>query len=258
MSSFSNADIAASAFLTPMRPRTQDATPLLAAEPDRWFATPYGAVAGWVHGSGPAVLLVHGWSGSHADLGAFVNPLAAAGRRVVSIDLPAHGRSEGKTASIPDLARAILAVAEELGPLSGVIAHSVGCAAVGMALKQGLGAPRTVLVAPPARYAHFARAFARQAGVDPEELLVALRNRDIDIDSVDFPAMAPQLKSQALIIHSKDDQVVPFANGKALAGAWPGSAFMERDGLGHGRILADGEVIAASVSFMAGQTTEAF
>lgn len=252
MSRLVSADIAAAAFLTPTR-----ASPT-ADEPDRWYETPCGAVAGWVRGTGPTVLLVHGWSGSHADLGAFAEPLAAAGRCVIAIDLPAHGRSEGSLASIPDLASAILAVAEEFGPMAGVIAHSVGCAATGEALRRGLVAPRSVLIAPPARYAYFARGFARQAGVDPEALLAALRNRDIDIDSIDLPLMAPHLKSDALIIHSKDDQVVPFSDGKAIAAAWPGAVFIERDGLGHGRILAAAEVIATSVSFLLGQTTETF
>ncbi|HEY0844961.1 MAG TPA: alpha/beta fold hydrolase [Noviherbaspirillum sp.] len=251
-------DVAASAFLTPARAPMVGKEPVPAGAPDRRFASPFGAIAGWVRGSGPSVLLVHGWSGTHVDLAGFVDPLVAAGRRVISIDLPAHGQSEGKMASIPDLARAILWVAEEIGPLDGVVAHSVGCAATGVALKQGLGAPRVVLIAPPARYAHFARAFARQAGVDPEALLAALRSRDIDIDSIDFPAMAPHLKSRALIIHSKDDQVVPFANGLSIAAAWQGAVLLERDGLGHGRILADTEAIAASVSFITGQTTEIF
>lgn len=253
---FSSPDVAATAFLTPMRPPAQTGASALQRNPDKMYATPYGAVASWSHGSGPAVLLVHGWSGSHEDLRAFVDPLVAAGRRVIGIDLPAHGKSEGRAASIPDLARAILAVAESIGPLAGVVAHSIGCAATGLALKQGLGAPNVVLVAPPARYAHFAKAFARQAGVDPEALLAALRNRDIDIDSIDFPAMAPQLKARALIFHSRDDQVVPFANGESIAAAWPGARLVACEGLGHGRILADREVVAASVSFLSAQPTE--
>ena len=41
----------------------------------------------------PAVLLVHGWGGRGAQMGAFVAPLLASGHRVVWFDQPGHGES---------------------------------------------------------------------------------------------------------------------------------------------------------------------
>lgn len=245
MSSFEPAEMAALAFLSPIRLKN-DAAPA----PDAWLETAHGRMAVWRKGAGKRVLLVHGWSGTHADLRAFVAPLVAAGREVISVDLPAHGQSQGDVVSIPDLARALLLLGNTHGPFSGVIAHSVGCAAVGVALRDGLQAPRVVLVAPPGRYADFASAFAEQAGADPAGVLEALRRRDIDIDSVDFPAMAPHLAASALIVHSKDDRVVPYRDGETLARAWPGATLVARDGLGHGRILADAGVVERAVSFL--------
>ncbi len=240
---------AAILFLTPARTTTQHGSES-AVRPDSMLPTPSGRVATWYEGNGPAMLMVHGWSGQHADMNAFIAPLSAAGYKVVSMDLPAHGESEGKTASIPDMAKAICAVAAAVGPIHGVIAHSVGCAATALALKQGMQAFRTVLVAPPARYAHFARAFSKQAGVDPDSLLAELRRRDIDVDSIDLPLMAPSLRSRALVIHSEDDQIVPFANGKAIAAAWPEAQFLACEGIGHRKILSDSKVVAAAVSFL--------
>jgi pimeloyl-ACP methyl ester carboxylesterase len=148
------------------------------------------------------------------------------------------------------MADTLLAVADSVGAISGIVAHSIGCAATALALKKGLVAPRSVLVAPPSRYGEFARAFARQAGVDPDAMLMALHNRGIDIDSIDLPAIAPGLRSEAVIIHSRDDQVVPFASGREIASAWPDARLLECHGLGHGRILADPETITAAVSFL--------
>lgn len=242
-------DVAASIFLTPMRqPRKEPSAPLKA--PDRIIATPVGNVAVWQRGDGPAVLLVHGWSGTHNDLDSFVAPLLAAGRRLISIDLPAHGQSDGKLASLPDMAKGVVHLANAIGPISGVIAHSIGCAATGLALHGGMKAARVALLAPPSRYTDFARAFARQAGIDPEALLTAIRKRGIDIDSVDYPAIAPALTSDALIMHSKDDQVVSFNNGMEIAAAWPGARFVACDGLGHRRILSDPDVISEAVRFL--------
>ena len=49
----------------------------------------------WSWGEGPAVLLVHGWGGRGAYLGAFVRPLLATGARVITFDCPGHGASDG-------------------------------------------------------------------------------------------------------------------------------------------------------------------
>lgn len=244
------ADAAALMFVTPKR-AAASSPPESIGRPVSMLLTPVGKVAMWSEGVGPTVLMVHGWSGSHKDMSAFIDPLITAGYNVVSFDLPAHGLSEGLTASIPEMADAIRAVATAVSPIHGVIAHSVGCAATGLALARGMQSPRTVLVGPPARYADFARAFSKQVGVDPEALLAELRRRDIDVDNIDLPAMAPDIRSRALVIHSADDQIVPFTNGQAIAAAWPDAYLMECDGLGHRKILADSNVVAAAVSFLA-------
>jgi len=208
-----------------------------------------GAIAIWRKGEGPVVLMVHGWSAQHADMAAFVTPLVGAGYKVVSIDLPAHGQSEGKLASVPDMAQAIQAVAAAIGSIHGVIAHSVGCAAIALALKKGMQTSRVVLVTPPARYAHFVHGFSQRAGIEPDILLSALRLRDIDVDSVDLPLMTPSLHAPALVVHSKDHQVVPFANGQRIAAAWPDARLFECEGLGHKKILSDPSVVASAVAF---------
>src|SRR5262245_10129632 len=66
-----------------------------------------GKVAAWTWGEGPAIVLVHGWNGRGAQLGAFVDPLVAAGFQVVSFDAPGHGKSPGSTSSIIAFADAL-------------------------------------------------------------------------------------------------------------------------------------------------------
>lgn len=238
---------AARMFLTPDRGRrvAEEGPP-----PDRFLPTPVGQVAIWCEGDGPVVLLVHGWSGRHADMAAFVAPLVAERLQVVSIDLPAHGQSAGETAAIADMAAAICAIADATGPVRGIIAHSVGCAATAAAFRLGMQAECTVFVAPPARYAHFAGAFSQQVGLDPGALSAALRSLQVDVDSIDLPLMVPAIATRALIIHSSDDQVVPFENGEAIAAAWPGARLLACEGLGHKRILSDLRVVGHAVALM--------
>lgn len=238
------AHAAATAFLTPTRKVGPGAPP--------WQKVygPSGALAVWSAGEGPTVLLVHGWEGAHQDLDAFVEPLLALGHRVLSVDLPAHGHSEGDTTSIPDSARALLALEKVLGPFTAVVAHSIGCAVTAMALQQGMAAERVVMLAPPSRYVDYARGFARMAGVEPEGLIAALRDRGIDIDNIDLPAMATGFQARALIVHSQDDKVVPVASGRGIASVWPNAELLEVDGLGHKRILRDESIVWAAASFI--------
>src|SRR5205085_10246750 len=53
-------------------------------------------LAAWRWGTGPTILLVHGWEGRGAQLGALVEPLVDAGFSVLTFDGPAHGDSSGK------------------------------------------------------------------------------------------------------------------------------------------------------------------
>jgi predicted alpha/beta-fold hydrolase len=63
------------------------------------------AVDSW--GAGPTVLMVHGWNGRGAQLGAFAPELVHAGFRVVTFDTPAHGRSPGRATNLPEISEAI-------------------------------------------------------------------------------------------------------------------------------------------------------
>jgi pimeloyl-ACP methyl ester carboxylesterase len=66
----------------------------------------------WVWGTGPSVLLVHGWGGRGAQLGALVGPLVTRGFSVVTFDAPGHGASDAGTVTIPEITTAIRAVAQ--------------------------------------------------------------------------------------------------------------------------------------------------
>jgi len=245
----------AAAFLTPPR-RATDRTVDFLPGGTRFFAdAPRGKIAGARAGgeSAPLVLLVHGWGGHSTDMEAFVRPLLDAGFGVAAIDLPAHGESEGNTASIPHTADALLALQRELGELHTVIAHSVGTAAVVHAIGKGLRTERVVLVSAPARYADYAAGFAAQAGLDADqtrEMIALLAQMGVDVASVSTPRTAAQLTQRALICHSADDRTVPLRDGQEIAKAWPGARLIQLEGLGHRRILGAPEVVTAIVEFV--------
>ena len=139
---------AAHLFLTPDRAKAR--LPQMRPPGARALSIPFGeggALAAFEWGEGQPVLLVHGWEGSHADMDGFVAPLVASGFRAVAMDLPGHGVSTGTLAPIPLMAKAVRAVADAIGGTHGLIAHSIGCAALMTALARGLEAGRVVLLA---------------------------------------------------------------------------------------------------------------
>lgn len=214
----------------------------------------------WSWGAGPAVLLVHGWEGHAGQLLGFMEPLVSQGFRVVAVDLPAHGCSSGRQATVLDFADAICAVAEAVGRVHGVIAHSLGGAATALALRPGppgskrLTARCVVLLAPPEGPAHFVQGIAPQLGLSPERGAgIGRRVREVigvDFADLTIPGFAPRLNVPLLLMHDPADRVVPWEHARAIAGAWPGARLRPAPGLGYRRILSDPQVIAEAVAFL--------
>src|SRR5271166_1727810 len=180
----------ADAFLKPAQPKRLRPLDMPGAV-DLHIQTSEGAMALARAGTGPAVLLLHGWEGQSSDLAAFVAPLLEAGCSVLAMDLPAHGRSAGRRMSIPQAAVALHAVGNAIGTLRAVIAHSMGSPVVVEALYDGLNAERVILIASPAHYERYARGFAAAAGLAAEgaEAMLGLLRKEIgqDVRDISLP-----------------------------------------------------------------------
>jgi pimeloyl-ACP methyl ester carboxylesterase len=249
------ARVAARLFLAPprRRPPGREAETLAAARPGT-LRVEGQRVRTWAWGAGPAILLVHGWAGRGAQLGAFVAPLLARGFSVVTFDAPGHGASDGSEANLVRSAAAIRTVAAAHGPLVGLVAHSVGAVAAARAMYEGLAAGAAVFVAPPADVAGPAAWFAEALGLSPRarDLMRARVEARVGVpwSAFEVARLAPALTSPLLVLHDRGDGEVPWQNGAVVARAWPGARLEATDGLGHRRILRDPGVVAAAVAFL--------
>jgi pimeloyl-ACP methyl ester carboxylesterase len=206
------------------------------------------------------VVLVHGWGRRAARLGPIAAALVARGFRAVTYDGPGHGASTGRIASLPEFARALAAVGATTGPLHGLVGHSLGGAAVAMALRDGLAASRVVLLAPPADVRIFSDIFAETLAVPRPVQETMHRNLEARLrmtwDDLVIPRLVRRLSPAALVIHDRDDVDVPFAHGERIVEAWRGSRLVETVGLGHRAILRDPAVVRRTVEFVAGDRAE--
>jgi pimeloyl-ACP methyl ester carboxylesterase len=221
--------------------------------------SPHGELAAWKWGHGPGtVLLVHGWAGRGLQMGAFAAPLVGAGYRVIAYDAPSHGASPGRQTNLFRLADALGAVADEIGTLRGIIAHSLGTSAVLLAADRGELEPnRFVAVAPMADTRTMNAGYARMTGFSPE-VVGRMRSRferrlDFRWDDIEPVRLARRLEAPALVIHDHDDRELPVSEGVTLARAMPCGRSITTRGLGHRRILRDPSVIDTAVGFVAGR-----
>ncbi len=210
-------------------------------------------LAVWAWGKGPVVLMAHGWGGRAGRFSAIAGALVQAEFRVVLFDAPAHGASMGRQASLPQFARALRDVADAIGPVHGLIGHSLGGAAVSLALRDGLHAEGAVLLAPPADVVLFSDAFAEHLRIPQRARAVMRQNLErrlrFRFEELHVPTLAQDMTAPALIIHDRNDSDVPYTHGEEIANAWPGAQLVATTGLGHRALLRDPDVVRRTVEF---------
>jgi pimeloyl-ACP methyl ester carboxylesterase len=123
----------------------------------RWVTLPSGLtlrVADAGEAGQPTVLLLHGWGASLYMWRDWYAPLAAAGRRVIAVDLPGHGLSDKPDDPRVYRVEAMVAAVRELLDVDrltsvDVVAQSMaGAIAIELATEEGSRMNRTVLVNP--------------------------------------------------------------------------------------------------------------
>jgi pimeloyl-ACP methyl ester carboxylesterase len=250
-------------FLTPPRSRDGAASALDLIDAKSSTLIHKGRhIATWTWGArsteAPAVLLAHGWGGNAAQMRAFAFPLLQAGYRVIAYDQPAHGVSEGKLTGLPDFAEVLGAVAARHAGVEAVVAHSLGGAAAALSLyTHKVSFKKIVLVSPPSDLVGYSRRFARWYWM-PEPVRKAMQTAIEDRygvrwEDIELSRVAPRLAADALVIHDRDDRLMPWTHGASVARHWPGAQLMLTDGLGHRRILGDAAVTRAAADFIVGR-----
>lgn len=220
-------------------------------------------------GTGPLILLMHGWGGYRGHFAELVPALVEAGYRVVAHDAPSQGEShagelgKGRT-SVYEMAGSLNTLAAHFGQPHAVIGHSLGGAAVSLAVGDGFAVPNVVLIAPAADAFVYTPLFAQTFGLsersyqfmlDQIEAKAGRPNSDADIPAMLVSRSAASLPQPvdfppALIISDLNDKEVSHTDGEEIAKHWPNSQYVMTQGLGHRRILKDQGVIGQIIDFI--------
>lgn len=210
----------------------------------------------------PTVLLAHGWEWQAGRWEAFIEPLRAAGWRVVAYDAPAHGQSDGQMSTLLDYTAAVRSVAEAVGGVRAIVGHSFGGMATFWLVGQGHGVERAlpgvdrVVSISAATDVEFLLHGYTSFEAGDETLRQAFREefkRRIGGYPAEFDAaqVGARFAQPALIVHDQRDLVVPFAQAQVYATRLPQAELHATSGLGHRLILRDAGVVARVVDFLA-------
>lgn len=212
------------------------------------------AVFSW--GTGPAILMVHGWAGRGTQFRKFIAPLNAAGYKVVAFDGPAHGLSDGHSTEIMEFREAIEAVVHKAGGVMGIVSHSFGGSASLYAISKGLPVKTLVAISSPAIGDEVINAYRRVLNASPrvgeyfKRYVIKRSGKTFDEwTSLEFIKHVPD-DLNLLLVHDKNDQEVSIEHPLRLHESFPAAELFITEGLGHHRILKSDEVIKGVVKFL--------
>jgi pimeloyl-ACP methyl ester carboxylesterase len=219
----------------------------------------------WGGGTGPAVILMHGWGGSGAQFHAVIEALTRRGMTAVTFDALSHGQSDpgalgARSATLFEFGDALREVARATPDVIGIVAHSGGCAATAWALMndERWTVPRLVFVAPFAHPSRYIDLFQRTLGLS--DAAIARFRADSESQfgfqwkELEVPEIAARIHTPpVLVIHDTGDRETSWQDGADVAASWPGATLLSTTGLGHNRILRDSSVVDAIADFLQGE-----
>ena len=225
-----------------------------------------GRVAWWSWGdpAWPLVVCLHGWGGRGTQWSPVASALLAAQHRVVVLDAPAHGASDGDRASLPGFRNALLRVLDAAGSPHALIGHSLGGLAVLAAIASRANGgvsplPRAVSIGAPSCVDRpMSRFLRRHHGTDEvaQAMIAQLEQRwHFRWAEMDTPTLAAQAARSGgaplLVVHADDDEQVLVVESEGLTADWPGAVrWLAPAGSGHVRILRDADVVARILAFI--------
>jgi len=196
----------------------------------------------WGEGTRTA-LLVHGWEGHAGHFGKIAPFLAEQGFRVIAFDNPAHGLSGGERTSMFDVSKIIATLLREYKPEL-LVGHSFGSGACLLTLHDNpeLHVPKLALITAPDRISDVIRVFTDAMTLNDSayaHIQGFLETRySRRFDDLQLHQLAPKASvEKALLIHDKNDRIIPWEYGQRIAQNWEKLQHYSPEGLGHYRIL---------------------
>jgi pimeloyl-ACP methyl ester carboxylesterase len=212
-------------------------------------------------GSGPPVVVIHGWGGRATQFRRFIKPLTTAGYQVVGFDGPAHGNSEGKRTNIVEFEEVLLKIYEKVGQPVGILAHSFGGSVALFAAMKGLIIPKLINIASPTIGDEIINTYLRAINGSEstrdyfKKYTQKKYGKPFDEFTSSYFSQHLPRPVAVLLVHDESDKEVIIEHAERFIKLYPTAKLIKTKGLGHTRILKDDQVIRACVTFIQGEAS---
>lgn len=200
---------------------------------------------------GKLVVLVHGWESNAGSMGAIARVLATEGYRVVTLDLPAHGKSTLRYANLHICREALRALIFHLNPTApfSIVSHSFGSAVSTYALSGSrYEVDQFIMLTSPNRLIDIFNEFKNIIGLGNKAYQYLLNKAESilneRVETVTVEDKARDIRVKAItILHDINDKVLPYANSLRLGSKLPQAELITLKDVGHYRMLWNADVI---------------
>lgn len=209
----------------------------------------------WKWGSGPSILLAHGWNGRGIQLYHFIDALIQRGYSAIAYDAPGHGESQGRTSSYFEFTDTIRTLLNSSNghKIRGIIAHSLGGSAVINSIEKENLPLEAVLIAPALRLKEVLYGFFDYVGVPSglyEILIKEYEDQFCYNMHRDNPSnLLREIDSKILIVHDKNDPTIPYGHSKEISDRFANIELHTTERLGHKKVLADTSVVNRTMDY---------
>ena len=212
----------------------------------------------WNEAGEKSALVLHGFSSSYTQFHNYISDLVAKNYRVIAIDAPANGSSEGKSVHALAYSEVMEMVMKAYGPVHYAIAHSFGGLALCLALERNtdVDIEKVVLIAPATEtYTAIDNAFAF-LNVSSKKLRAAMDNEILKMsgkntDWFSVSRAIHNIKVPVLWVHDKNDKVTPYKDVMPVMKTTASNVeFFITEGLGHSKIYRTKSVRKKIIDFI--------
>lgn len=202
------------------------------------------------------VLLVHGWDGMALDFYKMIPALVQNGYRVVAIDGPAHGGSEGETSNLLHFKEAMVQLIDKIGTPYAIVGHSMGGGASAyMLMEYDILVNRLVMMAIPISSGKFFEQVFAMLKVPVKMQRIFFKGLEeefkMSVDRMNLAKRKEKIKAdKAMLIYDEDDEVVSLPDIKHFLSLRPEIKPVNVKGAGHNTIIRNKKAIDAIIEFL--------
>ena len=210
----------------------------------------------WGSQTNQKILLIHGWEGQAGNFADIIEALLSHNYYVIAFDAPSHGHSSTGETNLFDFSD-LVAVMIKKYECKNLISHSFGGVATTYALCRNtdIFIEKYVMLTTPDKFIDRIDEVCQRMGISNKvkSILTDKIEKEININVKDANVsefVKDVNVGQALIIHDREDKIIPIKESINVKNNWPICSIKEMEGTGHFRILRTKSVNQLILNFL--------